>query len=357
MLRFSIFGIFLILFVAALHFAKAFLIPVTVAFLFALVLSPVVRALKRHGIHQAISAILLVIMLALSLVGIAWSISGSVSRMVEDAPFIEHRLRDKLSELAKPIESVKDAEKSIQKATEEPPDPKVQEVVVREPGFLSRTVGRAPVMIASAGLSLVLLLFLLASGDLFYEKIVRAMPNTADKRRWIRIINGVEREVSRYLLAISTINVGVGVFIAVGLALVGFSAPILWGALAILLNFIPYVGPLVGILALGIVSLIEFPTLGQALLPPLIYAAANIIEGQFVMPVLVGRRLQINAVVIFLSIAFWGWLWGMMGILLAVPILIVLKTFAQHADGLAGLEHFLSARTPSDSAFNQEKTE
>lgn len=320
--------------------------PVALAFLLALILSPLVRMLQRRGIPEGVSAVLIVLVFASGVGSAAWSLSGPASRMIDDAPQIGFELQRKLATLGKPFKTVKKAEQSIKEATNEEPEPGVQEVVVRETGLLSRAAGGILEFVAGSSLTLVLLLFLLASGDLFYEKLVRSMPTMTDKKRWLRTVYDVEREVSRYLFTVSAINLGLGICVAIGLYLVGAPDPLLWGVAAALLNFVPYLGSLVGIAALAVVSIVTLPSFGWALLPPLIYAVCTILEGQFITPALVGRRLQINAVAVFLAIAFWGWLWGIVGVLMAVPILIVVKTFAQHADGLAGLQEFLGIRAP-----------
>src|SRR3546814_664372 len=214
--------------------------------------------------------------------------------MVDDAPRIGYELRLKLAEWRAPLEKVQEARQRVDEATRDQADPDVQEVVVREPGLLSWAATGIPEILAGAGLALVLLIFLLASGDLFYEKLVRSMPSMHDKKRWLRIVYDVEREVSRYLFTVSAINLGLGAILALGLWLLGMPNPLLWGMAAALLNFIPYLGPLVGIVLVGVLALVHFPTLGAALAPPGLYIACNIVEGQFVTPALVGRRLQVN---------------------------------------------------------------
>lgn len=337
-------GSFLILVCGILYFAQSLLLPVTLAFLFALVLSPVIRAFKRRGVPEGITAFLLVVMVATGVGFGTYSLSGPVTRWIEDAPQIGWELRRKLAVLSESAEKVQEAQKQIEEATEQDTEPGVDKVVVKEPGLLSRAAQGAPEVAAGAALTFVLLLFLLASGDMFYEKLVRALPTLKNKKMGLRIARDIEREISRYLFTISVINFCLGVVIAGGLYAIGMPNPILWGVVATLLNFVPYVGALVGIATVGIVALVSLPTLGHAVLAPIFYLLCTTIEGQFVTPAMVGRRLQINAVAVFLAIAFWGWLWGFFGIFMAVPLLIVVKTFSRHVEGLGGLEEFLAAR-------------
>ena len=340
----SIIGSFLILLFAVLYFARSLLLPVLLAFLFTLILSPVVRALKRRGIPESVTAFLLVLAVGGFIGGGVYWLSDPVSKWVEDAPKIGSQLRLKLVSLRKPVEKIMEAQKQVDEATTQKAEPGVQEVVVKEPGLISQAARGAPDFLAGVGLALVLLLFLLASGDMFYEKLVRVLPTLTDKKQGLRIARDVEREVSRYLLTISAINAGLGAIVAGGLYALGMPNPILWGVVAAILNFIPYLGAIIGVAVVGVIAIVSFPTLGQALLAPAFYLACTVIEGQFVTPALVGRRMQINAVSVFLAVAFWGWLWGFVGIFIAVPVLIVVKIFSHHVAALGGLEEFLNPR-------------
>jgi predicted PurR-regulated permease PerM len=160
----------------------------------------------------------------------------------------------------------------------------------------------------------------------------------------LRIARDIEREVSHYLLTITAINICLGIVIGTGMYFVGMPNPVLWGITATVLNFIPVLGAAVGIVVVGVVALVSMPTLGQALLAPGIYLACNAFEGQFFTPAMVGNRLQINSVAVILAIAFWGWLWGFIGVLVAVPLLIVIKVLSNHVEGLGGLSEFLGPR-------------
>lgn len=339
----STIGIFIILTAGALFFAKDFLLPVSLAFLFALVLSPVVRALRRRGVPEGLSALLLVVCLLFSIGAAAYGLSGPVSNWIADAPMHAREIQYKIASLRRPVEAVVEASSRVEQLTESNA-PGTQKVVLAEPGLLARAATGAPEVIAKIGLTLVLLLFLLASGDLFYEKLVKSLPTFSDKRRGVRIAREVEREVSRYLLTVASINAVLGTAIGTGMWLVGMPNPVLWGVAAALLNFVPYLGAMLGIMLVAAVGLVSFDTLGEAAIAPMIYAALTVVEGQFVTPLLVGRRLEMNAVAVFIAVAFWGWLWGIVGAIIAVPMLVVVRVFAEHVDGLGALSQFLAAR-------------
>lgn len=342
--RVAILGIFLILSVGALFMGKSLLLPVTLAFLFALVLSPVVRTLRRRGIPEVVTAFLLVVVLGIVLAVGFRTLSGPVSYWIDNAPRIGWELRYKLADLRQSIEEFRKVQEQIREATEQDAEPGTEQVVVREPGLFDEAASSATQFVAGTGLMFVLLLFLLASGDLFHEKLVRSLPTLRDKKQGLRIAYDVERAVSRYLFTITMINIGLGVAVGAGMFALGMPNPLLWGVAAALLNFVPFLGAIAGIVLVAVVALVSFPTPEQAALAPLLYLACNIVESQFVTPTVLGRRLQINAVAVFLAIAFWGWLWGVVGVFIAVPLLIVVKVFAARVEGLGPLNEFLSAR-------------
>lgn len=343
LVRAAVVGMFLLMLLGALFFAQDFLLPVIIAFLLALVLSPIVRGLARRGVPESVTAIALVVVVFIGLGAAAYGLSGPVAKWIADAPSMAVEVQRKIVSLRKPVDTVVDVSERVEKMAESS-DPTVQKVVLAEPGLLTRAATGAPEAVAKIGMTLVLLLFLLASGDMFFEKLVKSLPTLSDKKRGLRIAREVQREVSRYLLTISLINAGLGVAIGTGMWLVGMPNPILWGVIGGLINFVPYIGAVIGITIVAVVGLVSFESTGQALLAPAVYAVLTITEGQIITPMLVGRRLEMNSVVVFLAVAFWGWLWGIIGAIIAVPMLVVVKVFAEHTDGLYGLGQFLGPR-------------
>lgn len=337
----AVIGTFLLLAVGAIYVAKSLLLPVLIAFLLSLIFSPVVRTFKRYHIPQGVTAFLVVLSLSMSLVAAAYGLSGPVARWIEDAPRIELELRNKLAALGGPLEKLRAAQQQVEDATRQESDPDVQKVVVQDANLISLATQNVPEVVASIALMMILTLFLLSSGDMFYQKIVRALSPRGERRKGFRIAHDIEREVSRYLLTISVINICLGVLITGLLAIVGMPNPVLWGIAAALLNYIPILGAASGVAVVGLVSLVAMPTLTQSLIPPAIYLACTVIEGQFLTPALVGNRLKINAVAVILAIAFWGWLWGFVGVLVAVPLLIIARVFSGHVKGLGGLYELL----------------
>ncbi|WP_312798104.1 AI-2E family transporter [Tianweitania sp.] len=349
-LRRMVLGLFLIAACCALYFARDFFMPVVLAFLIALTLTPIVRFLRKRGVPSALSATLLVIAFATLFALLAYLVSGPAITLVNDAPSIGRTLAERLRHVQRPLDRVNDIMHQFDMMTGQVSDPNVAEVTLAQPGVISRAAGSVLSGATSIGITLVLALFLLASGTMFYEKIVQSFGRMSDKKRALRVVYDVEREISRYLLTIALINAGLGVAIGTGLWIIGVPNAVVWGVMAALLNFLPYIGALTTMVVVAVISIVSFDSLGFALLAPAYVLLCNIIEGQFLTPLIVGRRLELNAVAIFIAVAFWSWLWGLVGALIAVPLLVVIKVFCDNFENLQSMGNFLAAQQTMDPA-------
>ena len=349
-IRIALTGVFIIALVGLIYFARDFLLPVFLAFLLALTLSPIVRYLQKRGIAPGLTALVLVLFVVSGFSAGAYLLSDPVSEWVARAPEISQRIQQKLYTFRRPMEAVAKASEQVRTITEGTSSPTVQKVVVQQPGLLSRAASNIVSAVSTAAVTFVLLLFLLASGPMFYEKMINVLPTFRDKKRALAIAYDVEREVSQYLLTITFINIVFGIYIATVMTVAGMPNPILWGVAATLLNYIPYVGALTGIAMVGIVALISLDPIGHALIPPLLYLVGAILEGQFITPIFLGRRLELNSVAILIFVAMWGWVWGIVGAIIAVPFLVLIKVFCDHFEGLAGIGEFLSGPTKTEAA-------
>ena len=157
------------------------------------------------------------------------------------------------------------------------------------------------------------------------QKLVHVLPTLHDKKRAVEISHGIQQNISNYLFSVSLINIGLGIVVSGGLCFIGVPNATMWGMLAAVLNFVPYFGPVVGVLLLATVGLLTFDTLWQGLLPAAWYLLLHLLEANLLTPVLLGRRFTLNPVVVFVSLMFWTWLWGVPGALLSVPILVSIK--------------------------------
>lgn len=345
----SLVGTFIILMLGVIYFAKEILLPVALAFMLTLTLSPVVRYFLRFRIPEWLSALAIVLVLVGGSAAGVYYLSGPVSGWIDGAPETGRKIRDKISGLRAPVDAAVNASKQVEEIAAASNDPSVQKVVLQQPGIVSRAADGIVSFGSMAGITIVLLFFLLASGKLFSEKLVRILPTMSEKKRAIRVVHAVEEEVSVYLLTIAAINAGLGVAIAGVTWSLGMPNPILWGLMAAILNFIPYVGAFIGISVVAIVALVSFDSPGLAMLPPALYFLCAIVEGQFMTPALLGKRLEMNTVVVFLAVAFWGWLWGVLGALMAVPILVSVRVLCDHFESLSSLGEFLAGPTPEEA--------
>lgn len=355
--RWAVIGIFLLLALQAITYAQAFLMPVVLALLLALVFSPVRRGLERMRVPPGFAAAGIVAGLVVAFAVIAATLAAPVTSLVDDAPDIVAEVEQKLAGLRDAAEGVAEVAAQVDQATggggaadatadaaavtgEEEP----QQVVVQDRGAVMGLALTAPTVLAQIVLTLVLLFFLLASGDMFYEKIVHVIPRFRDKRRAMQIAFDVERRLSHYLLTIAIINAGLGVSIGLAMWAIGMPTPLLFGTIGFVFNFVPYVGAVAGVAIATAVALVSLDTVGMALLAGAIYFALTSIEGQFVTPYFVGRSLRLNVVVVFLSVTLWAWLWSVVGMLVATPVLVAIRTLCEHIPALEPLGDFLSAR-------------
>jgi predicted PurR-regulated permease PerM len=351
----AVVGIFLILLLAVLYYARGFFLPLILALLITLAFMPLVRALSRRGVPAVVTAILVVVGIGAALVGLAAMLAEPTTRMLAETPEIVQQLRERfagaggtgpLSRLAEASEQIQ----AIAEGMDEPGAP--QKVVLAQPGVISWAADTLSGIGGTLGATLLFVVFLLSSGDLFLQKLVRILPTLSDKKRSLRVVHDVESEVSRYLFTITLINVGFGVAVGISMAVLGMPNPVLWGVGAALLNYVPYLGALVGIALAAVIGLITFPTLAMAALPPLAYFICNAIEGSVVTPLTLGRRLELNPVAILVALALGGWMWGIVGALIGVPLLVVIKVFCDHFESLAKFGEFLSGEVGAEHAVN-----
>lgn len=336
-------GLFIYLSVFSLSYAKLFIVPVVLAFLLSMVFSPIRRVLDRCGMSQGLSATAIVTSLLAVLFVIAAALAVPVNGWVNDAPRIERTIEYRLNEISGPFSELFSAQEKLDDIAEQD-SPNVQQVETQDNSFSKKLASIVPTVIAQFIFTIVLLLFLLASGDMFYEKIVHVMPTLHDKKRAMRITRDIERKLSRYLLTITIINAGLGVGVGIAMWALGMPSPLIFGIIAFIFNFVPYLGAMAGIIIAALVGIVSFDNLSWVLVVIGSYFTLTTLEGQLVTPYFVGRSLRINIVVVFLAISFFAWLWSVVGMIVAVPLLVAIKTLCEHINGLESLGHFLSER-------------
>ena len=338
-------GIFILMLFSAVYFARDMFLPIMIGVLLALTLSPVVRSLARLGVPEVVSAVFLVFASA-SIVGFGgYTLSGPISTMLSDLPGLGDQIRVKLGSVLNTLQAARDATKGVEGITSG--SDSNQTVAIEQPGLLSLAAGTLASFMSLTAAGLVLAVFLLASGNMFYEKLVAAFPTFSDKRRAVKTARDVERQISRYFLTITLINAALGLCIGTALTLIGFDNAILWGALAFTLNFLPFIGALIGAVGVAAFGLIASDTVLSGLIPAAIYLGMSTLEGQFLTPAILGKRLELNTVSVFLTVLIWTWLWGIPGALMAVPFLVMVKVICDNVESLRVFGSFLEAAAPS----------
>ncbi|MGR3758390.1 MAG: AI-2E family transporter [Tranquillimonas sp.] len=340
-------GIFLLAAFTATYFAQVVLLPIVLGILVTLTLSPLVRGLARVGVPRVVSSVTIIMALGIGSALAVYATSGPVSTLMEQAPELGDRLRQKVSTLMVSVEQVKEASKQVEDIADGQPEPGVQKVVVSERTFLTRAVGSLLSAGTSLAVGLILAMFLLATFETFQLKMIMSLPRLSDKKRAFTIVRDIERQISRYLAAITVINAGLGVAVGTAMWAVGLDYPYLWGVAAFLLNYLPFIGAIIGAIGAGLIALLTFDSIGYALLAPLSYFTLTSIEGQVITPMLVGRRLELNVVAVLITVIFWTWFWGVPGALMAVPFLVLLKVVCDNVPALSVLGAFLGDSTES----------
>jgi predicted PurR-regulated permease PerM len=309
---------------------------------------PAVRALRRLRLPRALAAALVTVALAASLGGLIAAIYDPAVQWIEKAPSTLAEVERKLRGIKKSVEGMaKVAEKVEQLATPAastssakpapPPAP-------AQPSLLHKTFSTTLAVLVTVGTMLVLLFFLLATGDILLQKTVHAMPTRADKKRVVEIVRAIESQMARYFGTVTLINAGLGIATGIAMYWLGMPNPALWGAMAFAFNYFPYLGAAASLAVLTVVAALSFDELSQVLAVPAVFFTFTIVEGQFLSPLIIGRHLILNPVVILLSMLFWAWLWGVVGALLAVPILVGIRIFCEHNERLKPLGEWLGGR-------------
>ena len=315
----SIIFIGIIVTVFALHAGEFILTPIGLGVVVGLMLGPLASRLERSKVPPSLSAAIVVLLFILSVGIFALLISSPLSFWLQRLPQIWAQLATQLSDLKGPLETFKSMREQLRQVT----GGEGVSVSVDEGMGVETMATLAPAVIAQVLLFFASLYFFVATRNQTRIAILRVCFNRRLRWRVAHIFRDVEQLVSQYLLSITVINFAEGVTVGIGLYLLGVPSAPLWGALAIITNFVPFVGPLVMVAILFAVGLTEFDSLGASLLPVALYLGVNTIEGQFITPLVIGRTMTLNPFVVLLALAFWIWLWGAIGGFIAIPALLV----------------------------------
>lgn len=336
-----------------LYFASAILLPFVFAIVLYLLLSPITRFLHRRlRVPRPVTALLLILLLFAIVGGIGAAISVPASDWVARAPESLPKLEQKLGFLREPLSYVQHGYEQLSGMMGQQPGQSQSGGI---PGasslasFGGSVLSGMKVLVSDGFTILLLLFFFLSSGETLLRRLVEVLPTWEDKRRAVTIAAEIEENVAGYLATITVMNLLVGALNGFQLWLVGMPDPLLFGTLAFLLNYIPILGPMTGIVVYFLVGLFTFDSPVRAFLPAGIYLAIHVLEGETVTPMLLARRLTLNPVLVIVSLFFWDWMWGIPGALLSVPLLAVTKIVCDRLPGLAAVGHMLGADRPQAS--------
>jgi predicted PurR-regulated permease PerM len=332
--------------ITCLYFGRPVILPVVLAFMASAALKPVMRLLARLRIPTIPSALILFLTLvACFIVGFVQAGRPAMG-WVNDAPQHVAELKAHVQKLFPGASKMGEALTAVGSlsvdADKKDTQKKVQTVEIKDPRNTTSLLDWTETFLAGLGEVLVLVYLLLASGDMFLHKLVRVMPTEREKKRAREICHEVQQQVSNYMFSVSAINICMGIIAGVGFFFAGVPRPAMWGAVVALLNFIPYFGPVAGLILIFSVGLLTFDTVSASFIPFGWYLLLHLVEANFVTPIILGRQFTINPVAIFISLMFWFWLWGIPGALLSVPILVSIKAVCDRVPKANFVSEFIS---------------
>ena len=341
----SLTGLFVLATFYSLYFARDFILPILLAWILSSLLAPIVRLFKRLRIPEPLSALFIILALLGTLSLGAYRLSDPAAEWIQRAPESLSGVRAKLQRIMRPVQGVQETTKEIEKMTTLGKDEEATAVEIKKPGLGEVVVSGAKNFLLAGGVTLILLYFLLASGDMFLLKLVKILPTLENKKRAVEIYRQIEADVSTYLAVVTLINIGFGCVIGSSMYLLDMPNPLLWGVMAAVLAYIPYLGSLIGISTVTVVAILTFDDIFRIIMVPAIYFALDTVEANLVTPMILGRRLALNPVVIFIWLIFCGWIWGITGALLAVPLLAIIKIISDQVEQLAPIGEFLGSES------------
>lgn len=340
--RVALGALLLFAFAYALQIARPLLLPVVLSCLLAVVLAPVVRLLRKLRLPATLAAAIVVAAFTGGTGYVVYALADPAANWIERAPQTMREIERRLSTVKESVIEARAAADTVEDIARVDGDAPPTEVTVKEPSLAARLVATTQAALLRAAEVIILLYFLLAFGETFLRKLVRLPGRMRAKIRVVKVATKIEREISHYLLTISCINAGLGVATGIAMSLLGMPNPVLWGVMAATLNFVPYLGAAVTLVVLTLVAILTFDDLPRALLVPGVFLILSTLEGQFINPIIVGRRMSLSPPVIAIALLIGGWIWGVVGLLIAVPVLAVVKIYCAHDEELSAVEAILS---------------
>ncbi|MEJ7747184.1 MAG: AI-2E family transporter [Luteimonas sp.] len=318
--------------------AQALILPVLLAMFFALVGNPIIRTLQKIYVPRFVGALLVITLGITGMVLLGRQLIEPAGDWIQQVPREMRDIAPKLRKLTEPMHEANKVAENIARATEAPADGKEVVVVRTEVNDPYKSLTATPKLIASILAVVLLTFFFMIFGHRLQRHVLALLPTRQKMRISLDIMQSIEREISRYVLTITIINLVVGLVLAGALYWLGvpLQEALLWGTMAAILNFAPYVGPLIGVLVMLVMGFVTFDELWLSLTPAAIYLGLHTLEGQILTPVVLGKRMALSPLMLILALMLFGWLWGIIGLLLAVPLLVCVKIVLARIGGMEG---------------------
>jgi predicted PurR-regulated permease PerM len=334
-------GLFTLALLAALYAGREILLPIVLAIILNLLLQPALRMLERLYLPRMLGALLLIALLFATIVAFVTGMSGPAGSWAAKLPEGVPRLQEHLSFLRAPIDAVRQFMQQAQGYVSGDSQSTTTASPAIGADFLLTVFSSTRAFAAGFLETILVLFFLLLSGDTLLRRLVEVLPRFSDKRQAIEISQHIEHDISAYLITITIMNAAVGIATALAMWLCGLGDPVLWGSVAFLLNYIPILGPMIGVVMFTLAGLLSAKTLWPALLPAGLYLLIHLAEGETITPMLLARRFTLNPLLVIVALIFWYWMWGVPGAILAVPMLAIVKIICDRIRMLAPFGHFL----------------
>lgn len=337
-------GLFILGLFTVAYVAQEVVLPIILAFILKLLTQPLMRLGERVRLPRVIASLLVIVLLLAVLGGLGELLSTPASNWAKRLPQGLPRLEERVRFISQPLDSLRHLLANA------------QGVVGGHTSAAAGSAGADPAILSGLQAALLsgvhalasgfvttflVLFFLLMSGDTFLRRLVEVLPRFRDKRQAIDIAWQVEQDISSYLVTITIMNGLVGIITGLVLWSLGLPDALLWGVVAFLLNYVPILGPLTGVVIFLAVGMLSLDPLWKAFMPMLCYGAIHLIEGETITPLILARRFTINPVLVIIALLFWDWMWGVPGAILAVPMLAITKIICDRIRPLAAFGHFL----------------
>lgn len=319
--------------ITALYFSRTILLPLIIAWMASLLLSPSVRWASQRGVPKALAAVFLVGFAMSTILFAASILSEPAGNWIKEWPQRSVEFKEKLHLVQKPLSDLKKASDEVTNFGRNREDDGILVSVNDDSWLKNLATDDLPILSSQLLIVVVLTLFLLATRGDIARHIGQFGRDFSRRRHLMEIVTQIRRQISAYLATIAIVNITLALVTSAVLWLLNFPNPLLWGCMVGLLNFAPYVGPLISLCLLTVVGLVSYDDLWTAILPPAAYMVITIIEGQLLTPSIVGQRLKMSPIMVFVAVVFWTWIWGVGGALLAAPLLACMKIFYENLWG------------------------